>query len=136
MALTKVVNGETVELSPEEEAAILAGWAANTPTLDQYKANKISSLNALSISIVEKRYPSAIMAAFAALIASGKPNQSAYCQQLLTWGGSVVAAYASAAAQVQAAQDQEGVDAVSLDEAGLVASDPGVSLPVAMSITS
>lgn len=30
--LTKIVDGETVEMSPEEEAAILAEWQANAAT--------------------------------------------------------------------------------------------------------
>lgn len=31
--LTKIVNGETVVLSPEEEAAVRAEWAANDPAI-------------------------------------------------------------------------------------------------------
>lgn len=33
VALFKMVDGESVEMSPEEEAATRAEWAANDPTL-------------------------------------------------------------------------------------------------------
>lgn len=55
MALTKNVNGETVNLTAEEEAAVRAEWAANAtdaarpkpPTLDQRLATLETRLAAL-----------------------------------------------------------------------------------------
>lgn len=42
MALTKMVNGDIVELSPDEEAEISAEWAVNDATAkaNQYKLDR------------------------------------------------------------------------------------------------
>lgn len=48
MAMTKNINGVDIELTPEEEAEVLAMWEANKPpepTLDDLKAAKLSDIN-------------------------------------------------------------------------------------------
>lgn len=57
MSLTKVVNGETVDMSPEEEAAILADWAVADPdALENRRVGKLAQVYAKSGSVFEKGF--------------------------------------------------------------------------------
>ena|SRR5581483_1069145 len=105
------------------------------PPLDVVKQHAAKALYTQAIGTVEQRYPPTVQAGFAVMMATGKPNQAAYCKQLFAWGMSVTGAYAEAVAQINAATDADTINSISLDIVSLLNADPGVSLVVAGSIT-
>ena len=53
MTMTKNVNGVDIDLTPEEEAEVLAMWAANAPALDDLKDAKVAEINAACLAAID-----------------------------------------------------------------------------------
>ena len=63
-------------------------------------------------------------------------NRAAYIGQLVEWVMSVIQAATVCQQQIAAASTLSEINAVALDSAGLIGTDPQVSLPAALAITN
>lgn len=124
---------QVVTVNPSQQAAA-NNIVKTCPTLDWRKQQAINAFYAQATTIVDDRYSPSVLAAFAVMIATGKKNQAAYCQQLFDWGMSIQASYNMAKTQIQAAASIAAVNAVIFDAQTLINADPQITLAAAIAI--
>lgn len=102
MTLTKIIDGVEVPLTPEEEAAVLAEWAAPAPALTQ--ADYAAAIQGhIDTTAKSKGYADGV--ALASYINSSMPSWQAEAAVFVPWRDSVwVAAYNTLGAVQQGAQ--------------------------------
>jgi len=110
------------------------------PTLDQYKYRAIGILGNQvteyhSIHYDQPQRESFVMY-YQTAIQDGLVNRAAFVRTVMDWTSALQLHYVACAGQVLAAQDEAGVDAVSIDLASweMTHPDPRVTIPAVLSI--
>lgn len=115
---------------------------ASHDALPAYKSHKIKYLDEETNKFItdDSRYPMHKQMTLTKLQvdarALGLTNRVAYIQQGWDWAFSVMGYFYQKEAQVKAATDKAGVDAVVMDFSAFILSDPHVSIYTAMGITT